>query len=258
MLDTLNLSGDLDDVDMLCDVERRFSITVTNAEAAQLYTAGQLHDLIERKYADAGWTRACLSQAAFYRLRRALTAMGVATEISPQTPISVIADLEPQSVVKKWRRLAETAALDLPPLETPFGPWLPEPGTGARRWLNALTPIAMVAMFVCCLVLIRRNTGFSEALSWVLAVVAFLTAIFGVAAVWHALFRTIPRRLMTVGDLAREAAGHSFARLVAEKKGSARSDRWFALAAILRLVSGHKTAITRDTTFYPVNTKPAE
>ena len=61
MLDTLNLSGDLDDVDMLGDVERRFSITVTDAEAARLYTAGQLHDLIERKHADAGWTQACLS-----------------------------------------------------------------------------------------------------------------------------------------------------------------------------------------------------
>jgi hypothetical protein len=258
MLDTLNLSGDLDDVEMLGDVERRFSITVTDAEAARLYTAGQLHDLIERKYADAGWTQACLSQVAFYRLRRALMAMGAATEISPQTPISVIADMEPQPVAKKWRRLAETAALDLPPLETPFGLWLPEPGTGTRRWLDALTCIAMAAMFVCCLVVIRWITEFSEALNLVLAVVVFLTVMFGVAAVWHALFQTIPRRLVTVGDLAREAAGHSFARLAAEKKGSARSDRWFALAAILRLVSGYKAAITRDTTFFAVDTKPAE
>jgi len=188
MQDTLNLwSGDLADVEIICEVERRFGIEVTDAEAKQLYTAGHFHDLIEAKYAGAHSTQACLSQAAFYRLRRALKAMGFTGEISPRTPLSIIEGLEPRSVAKNWRRLGQTAELNLPKLETSF-----------RRWL----------------------------------------------------FRTIPSRLVTVGDLAREAAGHSFAKLVAVKKGSARSDRWFALAAILRLVSGHQRAITRDTTFF--------
>ena len=67
--------------------------------------------------------------------------------------------------------------------------------------------------------------------------------------IWHRLFGTIPRRILTVGDLAREAAGHSFVGL-AQKRTAGRPDRWSALLAIVRRVSGFKRAITRDTTFY--------
>jgi hypothetical protein len=257
MPDTLNLASD-DDWDVLSEVEQCFGIAVTNAEAQQLYTAGELHDLIEQKYADAGRARACLSQAAFYRLRRALIAMGAAPEISPRTPLSVIGCLEPRSIVKKWRRLGKAAELDLPRLETPFGSWLPEPGSRVRRWLDSIAWVAMAALFVCWLALLRRLTGFSQNMNLLLAIAAFPTTIIGAAALWYALFRTIPCRLVTVGDLAREAAGYSFAGLVAEKSGSARLDRWFALAAILRLVSGCKATITRDTTFFAGTAKRAD
>jgi hypothetical protein len=257
MLDTLNLwSGDLVDAEIIRDVERRFGIKVTNADAEQLCTAGQLYDLIELKYAEAGRTKACLSQAAFYRLRRALNAMGAAA-ISPQTPLLVIDNLEPRSIAKKWRRLGRMAELDLPSLETPFGRWLPEYGTTAWRWLAMSGWAAGMTMFVCSSTLSREHVELARGWSLSLAVVAVAAIVFG-AALWRLFFQTIPRRLITVGDLAREAAGYSFAKLVAEKKGSARSDRWSALAAIIRLASGHKAAITRDTTFFAVHAKPVD
>ena len=249
MADTLNLGPD-DDWDILSEVERRFDIKLTNVESAQLFTTGQLQDLIERKYAGADGTQACLSQVAFYRIRRALMAMGVVSEIAPQTPIAVIKNLKPRSVAKVWRRLGRAAELDLPSLETPFESWLPEPGTATRCWLNRLAWVATAAMVVCCFFLLRRSISLSEGFSTALMMVASLAILFGAAALWRRLFGTIPRRLLTIGDLAREAAGHSFVRLAAQKRGSSRSDRWFALTALLRHYSGHKLPITRDTAFY--------
>jgi hypothetical protein len=59
----------------------------------------------------------------------------------------------------------------------------------------------------------------------------------------------IPRRIGTVGDLAREAAGHSFRELSCGRK-TGPSDRWFALLALLRQISGYQPKIARDTTFF--------
>jgi hypothetical protein len=87
--------------------------------------------------------------------------------------------------------------------------------------------------------------------------VTILALCIGIAYVWWLVFRTVPRRLVAMGDLAREAAGCSFAKLAAEKKGCGPSDRWFALTAILRGSTGHKTAITRETTFFAKEAKSA-
>jgi hypothetical protein len=67
----------------------------------------------------------------------------------------------------------------------------------------------------------------------------------------HVIFRDIPQRIATVGDLAREAAGYSFAELRRTKPAPSALDRWYALTAILRQISGHKPPISRDTTFFP-------
>ncbi|MGY4496782.1 hypothetical protein ACVWYH_000709 [Bradyrhizobium sp. GM24.11] len=70
------------------------------------------------------------------------------------------------------------------------------------------------------------------------------------------VFRTVPRRILTIGELAREAAGCSFAKLTTENKECAPSDRWFALTAILRGLTGHKIAITPETTFFAEHAMP--
>lgn len=44
MKETLNFVGDGDDVDVVHDVERTFGIELTNAEAEQTRTVGQLCD----------------------------------------------------------------------------------------------------------------------------------------------------------------------------------------------------------------------
>lgn len=251
MKDTLDLVGDGDDVDVIQDVERAFGIKLTDAEAERLLTVGQLHDLIEFKRPGAGGrTLACLSQVAFYRLRQGLAHMEIEDEITPQTPISVLEGIEPQSISLKWRRLAQSSGLDLPPLETPFHSWVPE------RWRYSSWPSGIVIGMLGCV-------GAAAAIFFDSPVVVLLSGFVAIPAlgigidyVWWLVFRTVPRRLVTIGDLAREAAGCSFAKLATEKKGCGPSDRWFALTAILRDITGHKTAITRETTFLPKKRNP--
>jgi len=252
MTDTLDLFGDGDEIDIVRDVERTFRIALTKAEAVRIRTVGELHDLIESKHAGAESTRACLSQTAFYRLRRALVAMGIDTKISPQTPILALAAIEPPSQVKRWRRLGRLAGLQLPRLETPFRRWLPARGTAARRVLSVLGWLSTATAIAICALAIQIVTGVSGVLIWVAAAIAVPAVKLGIAMLWLQSFQTVPRRLATLGDLAKEAAGCSFETLTMQKQGSSRSDRWFALAAILGLYSRHKKAITRDTTFFAV------
>jgi hypothetical protein len=246
MKDTLNLVGDGDDVDVINDVERTFGIKLTDAEAEQTRTVGQLYDLIELKHPNAGsTTQACLSQAAFYRLRWALKTMGVEGEITPRTPISVLERIEPPSMAPKWRRVAQGSGLDLPSLETSF--------RMSERWP---TPFRWPAFFVLGLLGCLWH-AFGISLDNRLALLLAAALCFGCFGYERWLiFRTVPRRILTIGELAREAAGCSFAKLTTENKECAPADRWFALTAILRGITGHKIAITRETTFFAEHAKP--
>ncbi|MET4066123.1 hypothetical protein ABID58_000906 [Bradyrhizobium sp. S3.2.6] len=245
MKDTLNFVGDGDDVDVIHDVERTFGIKLTDAEAEQTRTVGQLYDLIEVKHPNAGSrTQVCLSQMAFYRLRRALKTMGIASEITPQTPISVLERLEPRSMAPKWRRLAQGSGLDLPSLEASF--------RMSARWPR---PFRWPALFVLGLLgCLWHAVGTSLDNLLVLFLAAALCFGFGYER-WL-VSRIVPRRILTIGELAREAAGCSFAKLTNENKECAPFDRWFALTAILRGITGHKITITRETTFFAEHAKP--
>jgi hypothetical protein len=242
MKDTLNLFGDGDDVDVIYAVERTFGIKLTDAEAERTRTVGQLYDLIELKHPNAGSrTRACLSQMAFYRLRRALRTMGIEGEITPQTPVSVLAQIEPRSMAPKWRRLAQGSGLDLPRLETPFR-ISEEPIL--LRWRGLLMSAAFGGL--CA----------AFGISWAVVILAG-TLLLGFEYACWLLWRSVPRRILTIGELAREAAGFSFAKLTAEDAACAPSDRWFALTAILRQITGHEIAITRETSFFAKHARAA-
>jgi hypothetical protein len=252
MADTLDLWGDGDDVDVVWDVERTFAIKVSDDEAERTITVGQLYDLIEMKQPNAGSrTPVCLSEIALYRLRRAVKAMGAPDQITPQTPISVLEGLEPHSICLKWRRLAQTSGLDLPPLETRFRMLQASPE------LFRLPPGLVWGVLACCAltalgILLHRPAVILWGAGAVLATPALCAAF---DYVWWLLFRTVPRRLLS--DLVRETAGCSFVKLTAEKKGCGPSDRWFALTALLRGIRGHQAAITRETTFFAEHAKPA-
>jgi hypothetical protein len=249
MQDTLNLVGDGDDLDVIFDVERAFGIKLSNGEAEKPVTVGQLYDLIESKYVPTQ-RRACLSQAAFYRLRNAIRVLGVQSEIRPDTPITVLNEIEVGSIHRKWKVLAGHARLDLPPLEGP--PW-PEFFERHSRLINAVLCLLLIAAIAYMGILFPGLSG-----GWLLLSVP-IAAVLGtaVAYIWHRILGRVPSRIRTLGDLAREAAGYSFEKLFVEKNGSSPHDRWFALNAILRRVSGHKRPITAGTTFFARAPKPS-
>jgi hypothetical protein len=243
MQNTLDFVGDGDQVDAVWEVEETFGIKLSDEELEPIQTVGQLHDLIELKRPNAGSrTLACLSQVAFYRLRRALEAMGIEGEIVRQTPISVLDRIPSRSISQKWRRLAERSGLNLPPLETSSWLWLSERLPRNSKWLRRLAS----GMFLC-------GWAFAILRAGQAAILAVPALIILADYIWRLAFRSVPRRLLTVGELAREAAGSSFAKLAAEKNASSPSDRWFALTAVLRGMTGHKTAITRQTTLFAVH-----
>jgi hypothetical protein len=239
MADSIGLTGDLDDVEILRGVEELFGIKVTDREAEQTLTVGQLYDLIESK--TGGKTDVCLSQLAFYRLRRAFRELGIAAAVTPATPVSVVRTIQPHSIRANWKALTRQSGLELPALEAPclFGP------VSLPKWP---TIAVFCALWLATLVVWLDVLGLPL---WMLFVLLF--AMISLVTVldylrWR-IVGDIPRRLATVGDLAREAAGHSFGELSRGRK-TGPSDRWFALLAGLRQISGYQPKIARDTTFF--------
>lgn len=237
MKGSLDLVGDGDDLDVVRDVERAFGIRITDEEAEATLTVGQLFDLIQAKCGSAR-AQVCLSQIAFYRLRRVLSPDDKAA-ITPQTPVAVVRKLDEHSIGRAWKRLARRSGLALPALETPF-----QPGATLRAILRCIV-IAGAAGFIAWAAVFR--------LPVVIPLIALpsLAIVFGLLS--HLAFRDIPRRIQTIGDLAREAAGYSFSDVFKAHPAGAPADRWQALIAILRRISGHKPPITRDTAFFARN-----
>jgi hypothetical protein len=244
MQNSLHLVGDGDDVDVVIDVKHRFGIDISDEEAAAVETVGALHDLIEMK-CGAAPTQVCLSQLAFYRLRRTAVEMGADGSITPDTPISVVAKIGRGSIGRTWKELSRRSALKLPRLETPFRS---EPSAYPKLEYLAICTAFAAAMIVGIWVWEKTDLPRNAMAFWV----AFLATIGCASLAWlaiHLAFRNIPLRLRTLGDLSREAAGQNFEALKGSRNCSA-ADRWQALVAILRNISSHKGPVTRETTFF--------
>ena len=139
----------LDGVEMVMQWEESFGITIADADAAALRTPRAATELICRQLGvEAGRKGVCLSQRAFYRLRRVLTrAHGYPRgSITPNRPVRDLAS--PNLRRLDWKALASAAGV--PTLPKPLCHWLPGPGVT----LGSLARF-MVAEYPACL----RDTG---------------------------------------------------------------------------------------------------
>lgn len=141
----------LDTVELLLNVEECFGVAITDESAAQLTTPRQLSSHIAKLLAtqsperNTAKTSLCLSQRAFYRLRRALMAeTGLSRNaLRPDTPL---AEVFPDQRRATWRRLQRAlAAPDLPRLT-------------ASPPISALLQIGGPSLFV---LLAARQSGLS-------------------------------------------------------------------------------------------------
>jgi acyl carrier protein len=113
----------LDTVELLIEVEECFGVAITDESAAQLTTPRQLASHVAKLLAAqspegrSAKANTCLSQRAFYRLRRALIAeTGLSRNaLRPDTPL---AEVFPDQRRAAWRRLRRAlASPDLPRLK---------------------------------------------------------------------------------------------------------------------------------------------
>lgn len=129
----------LDGVELLMEVEETFGIAVTDEEATTARTPRMLIELVLSKLRIVRETT-CLSQKAFYLLRRALMDhVGAARRaIRPDTPLHELIDTDQAGQL--WPNLSRTLAV-------PRWPELVRPRLLVAG-IHALTGIALVATFV--------------------------------------------------------------------------------------------------------------
>ena len=70
---SLELAGDLDDVELVEDIEKAFGVRLPDGELSNCHTVGDLFDLVLARIPDRSATAdRCATAMCFYRLRRAV------------------------------------------------------------------------------------------------------------------------------------------------------------------------------------------
>ena len=110
MISSLGLTGDLDDVELIQDVEAAFGIRLADDDISRCSTVGQLFGLIEARLPKMPSGQSCATAMCFYRLRRALQSHS-ATALKPKTSIGALGSL----TVRKLHRIIETECGLRPP-----------------------------------------------------------------------------------------------------------------------------------------------
>lgn len=197
----------LDYVELILALEDEFQISISDEEASEVVTVGDLHALVRSKLAGPD-TKRCLTSASFYRVRRGLVeALGVdRRSVRPVTPLDPMMPLAHRRIL--WRQFQEHTKLKLPHL----------------RRSNGVTVSLMVSgLALTVLPGLRANID----KPWLM-----LLTILGLAIGWL-LTRTTPMlvlefpyRAQTVGDLARGAVATNYARLVEELGGASAHETW--------------------------------
>jgi acyl carrier protein len=112
----------LDGVELVMDLEETFGITIADAEAQECITPAAIIEMVLAKL-QLGDERVCMSQRAFYQLRKGLTqAMGVSRRnVTLDTDVRSLAAARPERIV--WEDLKKSVqARSWPALVRP--PWL--------------------------------------------------------------------------------------------------------------------------------------
>lgn len=203
-----------DGVELILAVEDAFQINISDEEAANVSTVGDLHNLVVSKLQGQRFSR-CLTIAAFYRTRRGIIEVLRVSrrEIRPSTPLDTIFPRGTRR--EEWHRVQNTLSLKLPTLQHPG--WIQfcllstgvmtTVGTGmycgvGLGWLALLFLIGIVA------------GGFLIRLSPLLAT-------------------SFPNGNVTVGDLARDVLAVNHARLIEMFGGWNTKDVWESLCRLI-------------------------
>jgi hypothetical protein len=172
----------LEGVELVLEVEEAFGVPISDPEAQQTKTVGQLHDLILSKLPTS---EGCGAMIAFHRLRRGFQAQGVPrAEVTRDSRLALLLRLARRR--KGWRDLSLVAGLKLPELRIPL--------------LVVVAAVGVTALAAA----VALRVGAAIFTVWVVAavVLALVTLL--------RLFRLLlPAGCDTVGDLATRLAAQN-------------------------------------------------
>ncbi|WP_260599380.1 acyl carrier protein [Sphingomonas endolithica] len=203
MLTTLDLDPEWGAIDLIEEVEKVFSFTITKDEAERCATVGDLYAVICAH--TPGWDTQggkCGSSMTFYRIRRSLDPDKV-QGISPRTALTGYG--RPFALFRKLSR-----------------------ETGLRLPLARLTPVGMAGGFLLTGGLLAAIVTLLIG-QWLISCVVFGIAVFGMIPMWADRGR-LPAGVATVGDLVRRTAPLNARGLEAD--GGRPSDRWSILVSL--------------------------
>lgn len=112
----------LDTVELVMEIEEAFDISIPDDHASKMLTVGDVYEFILEKTADSALkSSTCLSAAAFFALRRHVSALGLSpSEIRPKTQLDCVIPLIGRRTY--WQNLSSRMDLRFPRLGRPS--WL--------------------------------------------------------------------------------------------------------------------------------------
>ena len=107
----------LDAVELVMDVEESFGIDISNEDAQQFRTVGDLFEFLKCR-TDLAPTGTCLSASTFYEIRNGLRSAGITQRFAPSTDLVAVLSKK-RSRRSVWNSLAQNTQLKLPELVRP-------------------------------------------------------------------------------------------------------------------------------------------
>lgn len=207
----------LDIVELFMAVEERFQIHISDEEASDATTVGELQALIIGKLRVEDLKR-CLTSATFYRVRRALVEV-LGAERRQIRPDTQLITLLPETARReKWARIQRQMGLEIPKLQ--FPPRI-DWGATTAGVLMALTPLPFLqaGWHTVPLLLILPVAGY------------FLGQ--GLLRLVPHLAVEFPSGIGTAGDLTRDVLGRNYTALVTSVGGWNRKAVYEALCDVI-------------------------
>jgi hypothetical protein len=225
----------LDSVELVMAVEEKFGITISDEEAQDVRTVGDMYQCVLRKVMVTDKS-SCLTQKAFHLLRRTAKQLFNVPrdQFKPDAPLNMI--IPRRSRRENWRKFQlAVGATNWPKL--------------ALSWLGALTLLAVVfavpwSVFVCGTALLR----------WNVVVAGATAAVFLVLGIRAGKLITRPFEtefrggISTVRDLAYVVVAQNPQLFGTERATWTADETWAVLASVIKTQTG-VSQFTKDSRF---------
>jgi len=180
----------LDGVELVMNVEDTFGITIDDADASKMITAGQLHQYVSNKVQSLS-ANSCATQKCFYVLRKhASTALNIPTKkIRPDTPVDTLFPLSERRFF--WKKISHNAPFKLPKLD--FSIWV----------YSYLTLVYVIGFILICNIIWESCKEASILVGLIVMGFFVWLTLWSFRLLMPFLLIHLPRSCKTLGDLSK-------------------------------------------------------